>query len=244
MNTNPLPTDDLKKFGIIEADNSFSKRLNANDIIEFMQGKILVADNEKDRITFQLTDNNSKLEVNVYQMEHSLSEILDQSKKESVQYVSEKNLNDQNPDFNISKKAFLYNESTKSLEEYDMVLNAEVLTKTILGRNDSKEINRYKDELLKLKEFLQDKIDKYPEIAKDIINNLNIVSKEINTVNEVAQSPKQAQKQQQSEVRLDVNDPDIYQDANSARETKSQHEDEENDQEIEQEQEKHRGFRR
>lgn len=244
MNTNPLPTDDLKKFGIIEADNSFSKRLNANDIIEFMQGNILVADNEKDRITFQLTDNNSKLEVKVYQMEHSLSEIIDQSKKESVQYVSEKNLNGQNPDFNISKKAFLYNESTKSLEEYDMVFNAEVLTKTILGRNDSEEINRYKDELLKLKEFLQDKIDKYPEIAKDIINNLNILSKEINTVNEVAQSPKQAQKQQQSEVRLDVNDPDLYQDANSVREAKSQQEDEENKQEIEQEQEKRRGFRR
>ena len=244
MNTNPLPTDDLKKFGIIEADNSFSKRLNANDIIEFMQGKILVADNEKDRITFQLTDNNSKLEVKVYQMEHSLSEILDQSKKESIQYVSEKNLNDQNPDLNVSKKAFLYNESTKSLEEYDMVLNAEVLTETILGRNDSEEINRYKDELLKLKEFLQEKIDKYPEIAKDIINNLNIVSKEINTVNEVTQSPKQAQKQQQSEVRLDVNDPDLYQDANSEREAKSQQEEEENEQEIEQEQEKRRGFRR
>ena len=95
-----------------------------------------------------------------------------------------------------------------------------------------------------LKEFLQDKIDKYPEIAKDIINNLNIVSKEINTVNEVSQNPKQAQKQQQSEVRLDVNDPDLYQNANSAREAKSQHEDEENDQEIEQEQEKRRGFRR
>lgn len=244
MNTNPLPTDDLKKFGIIEADNSFSKRLNANDIIEFMQGKILVADNEKDRITFQLTDNNSKLEVKVYQMEHSLSEILNQSKKDSVQYVSEKNLNEQNPNLNIAKKAFLYNESTKSLEEYDMVLNAEVLTKTILGRNDSEEINRYKDELLKLKEFLQEKIDKYPEIAKDIINDLNIVSNEINTVNEVSQNPKQAQKQQQSEVRLDVNDPDLYQNANSAREAKSQHEDEENDQEIEQEQEKRRGFRR
>ena len=244
MNTNPLPTDDLKKFGIIEADNSFSKRLNANDIIEFMQGKILVADNEKDRITFQLTDNNSKLEVKVYQMEHSLSEILNQSKKDSVQYVSEKNLNEQNPNLNIAKKAFLYNESTKSLEEYDMVLNAEVLTKTILGRNDSEEINRYKDELLKLKEFLQEKIDKYPEIAKDIINDLNIVSNEINTVNEVSQNPKQAQKQQQSEVRLDGNDPNLYQNANSAREAKSQHEDEENDQEIEQEQEKRRGFRR
>lgn len=244
MNTNPLPTDDLKKFGIIEADNSFSKRLNANDIIEFMQGKILVADNDKDRITFQLTDNNSKLEVKVYQMEHSLSEILNQSKKDSIQYVSEKNLNDQNPNLNIAKKAFLYNESTKSLEEYDMVLNAEVLTKTIMERNDSEEINRYKDELLKLKEFLQDKIAKYPEIAKDIINNLNILSKEINTVNEVAQSLKQAQKQQQSEVRLNVNDPDLYQDANSVREAKSQQEDEENEQEIEQEQEKRRGFRR
>lgn len=32
MNNNNLPTEDLKKFGIINEDLSFSKKLNADDI--------------------------------------------------------------------------------------------------------------------------------------------------------------------------------------------------------------------
>lgn len=33
--TTTLPTDDLKKYGIIDADNSFSKKLSAEDIKTF-----------------------------------------------------------------------------------------------------------------------------------------------------------------------------------------------------------------
>ena len=87
----------------------------------------------------------------------------------------------------------------------------------------------------KLKSFLQDKIDQFPEMAKVITNDLNIVSKEINSVNSLTQNQNNLSKQQQSDVQLNVNDPDLYQDANRIR-----------DEELEREenQEKSRGFRR
>ena len=38
MQTNNLPTNELKKYGIVEPDNSFSKKLSAEDIQKFLQG--------------------------------------------------------------------------------------------------------------------------------------------------------------------------------------------------------------
>ena len=55
MQTEHLPTEDLKKFGIINEDLSFSKNLKADDIQKFLQGYTIVADNGKNRATFQLT---------------------------------------------------------------------------------------------------------------------------------------------------------------------------------------------
>ena len=63
MQNEHLPTEELKKFGIINEDLSFSKKLNADDIQKFLQGYTIVADNDKNRATFQLTDNNTKLKV-------------------------------------------------------------------------------------------------------------------------------------------------------------------------------------
>jgi hypothetical protein len=63
MQTEHLPTEDLKKFGIINEDLSFSKNLKADDIQKFLQGYTIVADNDKNRATFQLTENNTKLKV-------------------------------------------------------------------------------------------------------------------------------------------------------------------------------------
>ena len=63
MNYDNLPTDDLKEFGIIGADNTFSKKLSNDDIQKFLKGESLVADNGKDRVVFQLKDENTRLEV-------------------------------------------------------------------------------------------------------------------------------------------------------------------------------------
>ena len=49
MQTNNLPTDELKKYGIVEPDNSFSKKLSAGNIQKFLKGYTIVADNEKNR---------------------------------------------------------------------------------------------------------------------------------------------------------------------------------------------------
>ena len=95
------------------------------------------------------------------------------------------------------------------------------------------ETNRYKEELQKLKDFLWDKMDKFPEIAKEISHDMNIVSKTINTINDATPNQEQSEKQQKSNVQLNINDPDLYQDANQEREEN-----------WEQEQERKRGFRR
>lgn len=231
MQTNNLPTDELKKYGIVEPDNSFSKKLSAEDIQKFLQGYTIVADNEKNRATFQLVENNSRLNVVFLERDKNISSILAES-KERIEYSEIKDLSKGNNQLDFEKKAFVFDKETNKVIEFDLIKNALELTAIIADKKDISELNRYKTELLKLKGFLQDKIDQYPEIAKEITIDLNIVSKEINTVNSISQpNPKQ----EKSNIELNVNDPDLYQDAN--REHEEEMKEEEN-------REKSRGFRR
>ena len=230
MQTNNLPTNELKKYGIVEPDNSFSKKLSAEDIQKFLQGYTIVADNEKNRATFQLVENNSRLNVVFLERDKSISAILKDS-KEKVEYAEIKDISKSDNQLNFEKKAFVFDKETNKVVEFDLLKNALELTAIIADKKDISELNRYKIELLKLKGFLQDKIDQYPEIAKEITSDLNIVSKEINTVNSISQSNP---KQENSDIELNVNDPDLYQDANREREEKMEEEDKE----------KSRGFRR
>jgi len=59
MKEHNLPTDELKSFGIIYENLTFSKKLSDDDIQKFLQGYTIVADNDKNRATFQLTDDNT-----------------------------------------------------------------------------------------------------------------------------------------------------------------------------------------
>ena len=240
MQNEHLPTEELKRFGIINEDLSFSKKLNADDIQKFLQGYTIVADNDKNRATFQLTENNTKLKVIFLERDKNLSEILEKS-KEKIQYSETRSQYDVNDNkhsaqLGFSKQAFVFDKETNKIVEFDFIKNAKELTAIIADKKDAVELNRYKDELLKLKNFLLDKIDQYPEIAKEISNDLNIVSREINTVNSISPDEKQILKGGNSEIDLNVNDRDTYEDANRNRE--------EQEEEIEQEQEKRRGFRR
>ena len=234
MQTNNLPTDELKKYGIVEPDNSFSKKLSAEDIQKFLQGYTIVADIEKNRATFQLVENNSRLNVVFLERDKNISSILAES-KERIEYSEIKDLSKGNSQLNFEKKAFVFDKLTNKVIEFDLIKNALELTAIIADKKDVSELNRYKTELLKLKSFLQDKIDQFPEIAKEITNDLNIVSKEISSINSLAHNQKSFTKQEQSEVQLNVNDPDLYQDANRIKE-----------EEIDREEdpEKSRGFRR
>ncbi|NMR33147.1 hypothetical protein HIO71_02875 [Chryseobacterium aquaticum] len=236
MNTNTLPTDELKKYGIINEDLSFSKKLNADDIQKFLKGYTIVADNDKNRATFQLTDNNTQLKVIFLERDKNLPEILNNSMNRveytDVQKLSNKLL----PEFStIEKKAFVFDKETSKVVEFDFIKNATELTAIIADKKDTEELNRYKNELLKLKSYLLEKIDQYPEIAKEITNDLSIVSREINSVNSIATSQKQISKADDSDIQLNVNDPDVYQDANQRRDDEQEH-----DEEVE----KSRKFRR
>ena len=239
MNTNTLPTDELKKFGIINEDLSFSKKLNADDIQKFLQGYTIVADNDKNRATFQLTENNTQLKVIFLERDKSLSEILEKS-KEKIQYSETRaqyNVQDNqhSAQLGFSKQAFVFDKETNTVKELDFIKNAPELTKLVTERKNPEEISLYKLELEKLKSFLQNKIDLYPEIAKKITNDLNIVSREIDSVNSITRDEKQIAKENNSDVQLNVNDRDLYEDANRNREVQEE--------QLE-EQEKSRKFRR
>ena len=233
MNEN-LPTSELKEYGIMTDDNTFSKKLSEKDIENFHKGHAMIADNGKDRLIFLLTDNNKRLNVNIYQRDRTIDELVKQSQKEIV-YSELTELPDSKA-LDIEKKAFIYDQKTKQVTELDLLKDTEKISAIVAEKKDIQESNRFKNELLKLKGYLQDKIDKFPEIGKEITNNLNIVSKTISTVDDATPNESQSQKQQQTKLRLDVNDDDLYQDANRHREEKAQ--------EQEQEQQRHRGFRR
>ena len=236
MQTENLPAEELKKFGIINEDLSFSKKLKADDIQKFLQGYTIVADNDKNRAIFQLTENNTRLKVIFLERDKSISEILKNS-KDRIVYSNIQNLSNENEHKrSLEKKAFIYDKENNIVAEFDLIKNATELTAIIVDKKDVVEMNRYKNELQKLKNFLMHKMDQYPEIAKEISNDLNIVSREINTVNSISPDEKQISKGGNSESDLNVNDKDRYEDANLNRE--------EQEEEIEQEQEKRRGFRR
>ena len=219
MDTN-LPTNDLKEYGILSEDNTFSKKLSQKDIENFLNGHALVADNGKDRLIFLLTDNNTRLNVNIFQRDKSLDEIMRQSEKEIV-YSQLTELTDSKA-LDLEKKAFIYDHKTQQVTELDLLKDTEKIALIVAEKKDIQESNRFKNELLKLKGFLQDKIDKFPEIGKEITNNLNIVSKTINTIDDTTPNESQSQKQQQTKLRLDVNDDDLYQDTNRHREEQAQ----------------------
>jgi len=245
MQNENLPTEELKKFGIINEDLSFSKKLNADDIQKFLQGYTIVADNDKNRATFQLTENNSKLKVIFLERDKNLSEILEKS-KENIQYSETKaqyNVHDNrhSAQLGFSKQAFVFDKETNTIKELDFIKNAPELTIIVLERKNPEEINQYKLELEK-KSFLQDKIDLYPEIAKKITSDLNIVSREIESVNSITPDEKQIAKENNSDVHLNVNDRDMYEDTNRNRE--EQEEQSEEQEEQSEEQEKSRKFRR
>ena len=240
MQTENLPTEELKKFGIINEDLSFSKKLKADDIQKFLQGYTIVADNDKNRATFQLTENNTRLKVIFLERDKSISEILKNS-KDRIEYSTIQDLSNQNEQkLSLEKKAFIYDKENNIVAEFDLIKNATELTAIIADKKDVVEMNRYKNELQKLKNFLMDKMNQYPEIAKEISNDLNIVSREINTVNSISPDEKQILKGGNSEIDLNVNDRDRYEDANRNREERE----DEIEQEIEQDQEKRHGFRR
>ena len=193
MNTNTLPTDELKKYGIIENDNSFSKKLNSDDIQKFLHGYTIVADNDKNRATFQLTDNNTQLKVIFLERDKSISEILENS-KEKTQYTDVRDLsNKKEAKLSLEKKAFIFDKESNKVVEFDFIKNGRELTAIIADKKNAEELNRYKTELFKLKSFLQDKMVQFPEMAKEITNDLNIVSKEFNTVAGISEKQNQSQ---------------------------------------------------
>jgi len=228
MNNNTLPIDDLKKYGILNEDHSFSKKLSADDIMRFLEGYTIVADNDKKRATFQLIENDTRLKVIFLERDESLSKILENT-KEKIQYSETKakydtNVSKHSAQLNFSKQAFVYDHETRTVKELDLIKNAAELTKIIVERKNPDEINQYKSELEKLKNFLNDKMDNYPEISKEISNDLNIVDREISSILAVSTTTSKIDNDHHNGVQLPVNDPDLFEDANRQKEEEQEEE--------------------
>lgn len=65
-NSMTLPYAELKKFGIMTNENTFAPKLSKQEVDNFLKGSTLVAEDEANRLTFKLSKDNSKLEVDVY----------------------------------------------------------------------------------------------------------------------------------------------------------------------------------
>lgn len=203
-----LPTEDLKNYGIINDDLTFSKKLSSDDIKKFLQGYTIVADNERNRATFQLTDNNTQLKVIFLERDKNLTEILEQS-KEKFQYTDIKDLSKSQQDWGIEKKAFIFDKENGKVVEFDFIKNATELTAIIADQKNLQELNRYKAELQKLKNYIYDKIDQYPEIAKAISNDITIVSRELDAVARISIEDERF-RNGDSNILFDVIDSDLY----------------------------------
>lgn len=387
--------NELKEYGILNDDNSFTKKLTKQEVQSFLEGNVLVAENKNNRVLFQLKDNNSKLDVKFFQNNKSMKEVLSENDRD-LKYIVEQriprptdikigdtfNLKDNDPndlliitsirpdesgnpikiyfqdkkleefnihyndwldrsanlsaeprlkilsmnhnentireldvidhnkevldifgkikdpsvlhqfnaelspiltslekkgnlfpnmiddlalidetsqfisnrldkiekaaDLNVTSetvnidddmrlKVFVTDKTTGEITEYDTLSESEKIL-NIMEFADNEKVNLYELELRKLSSYLIDKIDKFPEIGKDILKDLNIVNNAINSVNSISQSNKTAEKQQQTKIELNVNDPDRYQDATRERE--------ENEQSEQETTERQRGFRR
>ncbi len=224
MENHNLPTEDLKTYGIINEDLTFSQKLSPDDVQKFLRGYTIVADNDRNRATFQLTDNNTQLKVIFLERDRSLSEILEQS-TEKVQYTDIVDLSKSTDQWNIEKKAFIFDKENSKTVEFDFIKNATELTAIIADQKDLQELGRYKAELQKLKNYLYDKHDQYPEIAKEIANDMNIVSRELDSVTSISVEDKRMHNGT-SDVKLNVNDRDMYEDANRTRENEEQQQEE------------------
>lgn len=241
MNTN-LPTQDLKEYGIINDDNTFSKKLTEKDIQNFLNGHAIVADNGKDRLIFLLSENNTRLNVNIFERDKDLKDIFKQSEKEIV-YSSLSEIKENNQPVDMQKKVFILDTKTNQIKELDLLKDIEKVAKEVAEKESAVESNRFRIELLKLKEHLQEKIDKFPEIAKYIQIDMNIVTNTIESVNAISPDEKQIKQQEKSNIQLNVNDQDRYEDANLQRE-KEQEQEQEQEQQQEIEVKRKTGFRR
>ncbi len=223
-----LPIDDLKMYGILKEDNNFIKKINPKDLSSFLRGNILIIQNKKSELSLQLKQNMTKLEVCFKQRDEDISQLIDKSKN-SIVYskATDFNLNEDNK-ISFSKSVFIHDKTDDKIVELDIVQNSKEISDYIREQKDEEVQKKYTQELKSMMSFLQSKIEKYPEISKDIQKSLNIIKLEANSFNVNARTPESNKKGQKTKIDLDVNDYDRYEDANRAREESQQQEEQEN----------------
>lgn len=223
-----LPVDDLKMYGILKQDNNFTKKISPKDLSSFLRGNVLVIQNKKSELSLQLKQNMTKLEASFKQRDRAINQLIDKAKNSIVYSKStDFNLNEDNK-ISFSKSVFIYDKTEDKIVELDIIKNTKEISEYIREQKDEEVQKKYTQELKSMMSFLQSKIEKFPEISKDIQKSLNIIKLEANLFNVNTQTPESNKKGQKTKIDLDVNDYDRYEDANRAREESEKQEEQEN----------------
>ncbi|HXK00234.1 MAG TPA: hypothetical protein VNJ50_15375, partial [Gelidibacter sp.] len=198
------------------------------DLSSFLRGNVLVIQNNKSELSLQLKQNMTKLEASFKQRDKDINQLIDKSKNSIVYSKStDFNLNEDNK-ISFSKSVFIYDKTEDKIVELDIIKNTKEISEYIREQKDEEVQKKYTQELKSMMSFLQSKIEKFPEISKDIQKSLNIIKLEANLFNVNTQTPESNKKGQKTKIDLDVNDYDRYEDANRAREESEKQEEQEN----------------
>ncbi len=227
MENSQLPIKDLKFYGIMEEDGTFTRKLSEKEQQRFLSGAMLIADSEDGTVTFKLSADHSRLNVQAFKREINLRKLLEESKKHIVYnslilVAQDAHAQEREKEpLEYERNAIVYDPEKDEAKEYNLLKHTKELTEVVLKTNNNDEKDKYQQELVKLRDYLLRKMDQYPEIAKDIAQDMNVVSGQLNIV-QTSFSPGYNPKTKVTRPRLDVNDRDTYEDANSNREIRAE----------------------
>lgn len=202
----------LKNFGLTDDNGVFRNEQNAKN---FEKGEPLIAVIGRYRHEVSKQPD-GKLFVASEELDQNLRGIFEeaQRKPELIQYVQSSVILSTEDANKFSVKAFMMGEN-KTIKEFDLLKHhRELLAEIDKKAEPAFERNKMYNALETLKGMLQFKMMEYPMLAKQLSDNINIVSEVMDITSPIVTQGASME----SEVRLDVNDPDLYQDANEAKE--------------------------
>lgn len=218
MQTQESKKKALHQFGVTDENGNFKNNKNEE---KFFNGQPLVAFERNKRLEISQLPNGDLFAIGE-EFDKNIENLLRDArlKPDLIQYSQSTTLiSTHDIKSRYSAKAFIYDKEKDTIKEYDVIHNHKELSEEIDKKeNPGYEKNRLMDALETLKGMLQFKMHQYPEIAKVIQRDINIVSEVMDTTTPVVQQDKQTD----TEVRLDVNDRDLFEDANYNREDREQ----------------------
>lgn len=207
----------LIDYGIMKNENEFNDKIKAMnyDVNDFLQnGKtlLILENDEEEQNSYQFKIEDNKLLVQQYAIKseaNQLSDFINKTKTEVGEDLLFLDLVKRNnkEEVDLEKKVFL--KTANGVREYDLLQDANEL-KGLIENDYPAFNNKFKVEIEQMQSFLQDKIEHYPELAKDITENMNVLSNIASSISMSATDDTMKSKQNKTIISDDINDYDTY----------------------------------